>query len=198
MSGVGVFCLGRYLLYWLDAVERFKRIQAKVGIRWERKMQKHPSQLGKSWRLKMNQADWETMEMEESKTSKPGNWHQSKGSKLIGKQVGDGWFKMIQARGENHFKRIQAKTLPYTITYNQKNAKNGLLKLLPEVLVGFASGFNRCRVLFNEPRQEPGTINLGCQPSRVTFCIRLTCFFVGVATSDLVDVDSRSGETDGL
>ena len=26
----------------------------------------------------------------------------------------------------------------------------------------------------------------------------LTCFFVGVATADLVDVDSGSGETDGL
>jgi hypothetical protein len=25
-----------------------------------------------------------------------------------------------------------------------------------------------------------------------------TCFFVGVATADLVDVDSRSAETDGL
>ena len=85
----------------------------------------------------------------------------------MGKQVGVGWFKMIQAR-ETHtiqndpsqkFNNIQAKTLPYTITYNPQNAKNELLKLLPEVLVGFASGFNRGRIIFNKPGEELGTID---------------------------------------
>ena len=32
----------------------------------------------------------------------------SKGSKLMGKQVGVGWFKMIQASEEDQLKRIQA------------------------------------------------------------------------------------------
>ena len=66
--------------------------------------------------------------MGDSKASKLRRESSSKGSKLMGKQVGVGWFKMIQAR-ERHtiqndpsqkFKNIQAKTLPYTITYNQK------------------------------------------------------------------------------
>ena len=118
-----------------------------------------------------------------------------------------------------------------------------LLKFLPKTLISHADNFYRLRIVLNEPRQEPGAVDLGCQPSRVTFCIRLTiegggckllgfidalldaatdpsglgflqsrtilhrsehpqqpfsCFFVGIAAADLVDVDSGSGETDGF
>ena len=72
MSGLGVFRFG----------ERPTLLMGRGG-----EVQKHPSQGGN------------TVGEEEAKTSKPGMESNSKGSKLMGKQVGVGWFKMIQARG---------------------------------------------------------------------------------------------------